>query len=119
MDRGEAGVAGSGTVVPHDLEMVKKVQDHWGVKISQGQLRRRFAAALLEVSEQQLESVPVAFDRPGAHAALVDETAHEEVLDELIEPDLGRSHGAPSGRAKVSKRSATTFMSSGTAERYQ
>ena len=119
MDGSEARVAGAGTVVPHGLEMVEEVQDHRGVQIGQAQFRGRFAEALFDVSEQQLERVPVAFDGSGAGAALVDETANEEVLDKLIESDLRRSHSAPVGPLKASKRSATTFISSGTADRYQ
>ena len=88
---------------------------------AEAQRARRFAEALLEVAEEQLEGVPVALHRSGAGASLVDQAAQEEVLDQLVEPDLGRSHGAPAGRrpANASKRWATMLISSGTAERYQ
>jgi hypothetical protein len=120
VDRGKAGVAGASAVVPGDLEMVEEVQDQRGVEVSEAQRRGRFAEALFDVAEEQLEGVPVALDGPGAGAALVDQATQEEVLDELIEATLGRSHGAPVGGwpVKTSNRSATTSINSGTADRY-
>src|SRR6202022_4725974 len=99
----------------------EEVQDRRGVKVGQAQLRGRFAEALIDVAEEQLERVPVTLHGSGAGAPLVDQSAQEEVLHQLIEADLGRSHGAPVsiGPLKVSKRSATMFINSGTAERYQ
>jgi hypothetical protein len=101
--------------------MVEEVQDHRSVEVSHAQGGGRLAWALLEVAEEQLERVPVALHGPGTGAALVDQAAQEEVLEKLVESDLGRPHDAPLGgcELKASKRPATMSISPGTAERYQ
>ena len=65
--------------------------------------------------------ITVAFHSAGAETALLDLTKQEEILDELGESDLGRSHDTPAcwECAKSTKRSATMLISSGTADRYQ
>ena len=121
MDRGKTGVAGPGSVAASGLKVVEEVQHDGGVEI--GQLKRggRFAGALLEEAEQQLERVAIAFHGACAGTTLGDQTPQEEVLHELGEPDLRGPHDTPCGEwpTKASKRVATMSISSGTAERYQ
>ena len=77
--------------------------------------------ALLEASQIDLPRdifSPVSLAM--VHGALGDQSAQEEVLHQLREPDLRRSHGVLAGSwpAKCSNRSATMLISSGTADRY-
>ena len=60
-------------------------------------------------------------DGAGAGAALGGQAPQEEVLHELAEPDLRRSHDTPAGgcAAKPSNRPAMMLSSSGTADMYQ
>ena len=101
--------------------MVEEVQDERRVEIGQHERRGWFAGALFDEAEKQLERVAVAFDGAGAGAALLHQAPQEEVLHQLGEADLRRSHDTPAdGRSvKASKRLATMPISSGTADRYQ
>ena len=121
MDRSETDVACPDTVAASGLKVVEEVQHHWSVQIDQLEGGGWFAGALFDEAEQQLERVAVAFHRAGTGAALGDQAPQEEVLHQLREPDLRGPHDTPAAAlsTKVSKRAATMFISSGTAERYQ
>ena len=121
MDRREAGVAGADGVAAHGLEVVEEVQHQRRVQVGKPQRGGWLAGVPFGEAEQQFERVAVGLDGAGAGAALGDQAPQEEVLEELREPDLRWSHGAPAGlcEAKGSNRAATMLISSGTADRYQ
>jgi hypothetical protein len=75
--------------------VVQEVQDQRRVQVGQRQCRGWLAGAFLDEREEQLERIAVAFDGAGAGAALVDQAAEEEVLHQLREADLWRSHETP------------------------
>ena len=121
VDRGQPGVAGADAVAALGLEVVEEVQHERRVEVGQSERGGWSSGALLGEAQQQLERVAVGLDGAGAGAALGDQAPQEEVLHQLREPDLRRSHGAPAGSwsAKCSNRWATMLISSGTADRYQ
>jgi hypothetical protein len=120
-DGGKAQVAGARGVAALALEVVKEGEHPGCVEVVEDQRRGRPSGALLEVTQQELEGVPVAGDGLGARVPLGDQALVEEVLQERGEGDLRRPHEASSGarRANCSKRCAVMAMSSGTAEKYQ
>ena len=102
------------------LQIVEEVQHQGRVQIGHLQCRGRRASVFLDVVEQQLERVTVAFDGSGAGSALVNQTPQKEVLNQLRELDLRGPHDTPAPRsANASKRAEMMFISSGTAEKYQ
>ena len=121
VDRGQAGVAGADAVAALGLQVVEEIQHQWRVQVGQSERGGWFTAALLGEAQQQLERVAVGLDGAGAGAALGDQAAQEEVLHQLREPDLRRSHDGPAGSwsVKCANRWAMMLSSSGTADRYQ
>lgn len=112
-DRGEAGVAGGGAVVPFGFEVVEKPSDEGGVKLTDIKIGWVGVGVVGGVGDEEPEGVSVGGDGVRAGGSLFDEPVTEERLK-------GRSEcGHESTPAAASSRSAANPRSSGVASKYQ